>query len=254
MQRFFLYMSYNGKNYHGWQSQNNANSIQQETERCLSLLLRTDVKLTGAGRTDTGVHATFFTAHFDIKELLKKDQKKLLHKLNNFLPEDIAVFDIRQVVPEAHSRFDAVSRTYQYYISGTKNPFKNDYRLKLPQNTYEKLSLDLMNEACKILFSYDDFSSFCKSGTQTKTKLCRILQADVCQSEDEMMITIKADRFLRNMVRAISGTLIDVGLQKITLKEFHEIIKSKTRTRAGTSVPAKGLFLCHIAYKKDIFI
>lgn len=251
--RFFLYLSYNGSRFCGWQMQNNADSVQQTLTQKLSLLLKEDISLTGAGRTDTGVHASFFVAHFDTVNLGGYTLSDFLHKANSFLGNDIHLFDIRQVQPDAHARFDATSRTYEYYISGTKDPFKHPFRYKLPLTVFNNLDVGLMNKACEALFNYTDFSSFSKVGTQTKTNNCHIFEATVFKKGEVLIFRIKADRFLRNMVRAIAGTLLDVGMQKISIADFCQIIESKNRSMAGMSAPAKGLFLTHIEYPDSIF-
>ncbi|MDD3877698.1 MAG: tRNA pseudouridine(38-40) synthase TruA [Bacteroidales bacterium] len=254
MARFFLFLSYNGEKFNGWQSQKNAVSLQESIEKCLSLILREDIKLTGAGRTDTGVHASFYTAHFDSKNLIAEEFKNFLHKTNNFLPDDIYISDIKQVSNNANARYDALSRTYEYHITGTKNPFKNNFQFQIALTSFNSISLDLMNEACQKLLLYTDFSSFSKSGTQTKTNECKIMEAFCISKDYEIIFHIKANRFLRNMVRAIAGTLLEVGLKKITINDFCSIIESKNRCKAGMSVPAKGLFLVNIEYPDYIYI
>lgn len=239
-------MSYKGIRYHGWQIQPNAVTVQEVVEKALATLLQEEIALTGAGRTDTGVHASFFVTHFNSanREL---DNNDFIYNLNRFLPVDIAVHSIHKVPEDAHARFDAVSRTYKYYISREKNPFMEDtaYLFLYP------LDVDKMNEAARILFDYTDFSSFSKLHTQAKTNHCKILQA-VWQEEGTMLIfTIKADRFLRNMVRAIVGTLLEVGKGKLDSRDFRKIIEAKDRRKAGTSVPAHGLFLVDIAYPEN---
>jgi len=254
MARFFLYLSYNGTNYNGWQSQKNAPSVQDTLTRCLSLSLREDILLTGAGRTDAGVHASFFVVHLDSEKLINLSFANFLHKINSFLPDDIHVFDIRRVTNQAHARFDALSRTYEYFATGRKDPFKNSFQMKLPSSTFEKLNVEIMNTACEKLFDYNDFSCFAKTGTQTKTNICKIFEANVKSVDGELVFRIKADRFLRNMVRAIFGTLLDVGTQKISIEDFCRIIESKNRGKAGNSVPAKALFLKEIDYPASLFL
>lgn len=248
--RYFIQLSYKGTNYHGWQIQPNAISVQEILTKAFSTILREEIEITGAGRTDTGVHASYFIAHFDSeKENLNLD-KKLIFKLNSYLPKDIAIYKILAVHPEAHARFDANSRTYYYYIHQQKDPFLLETSYYLPQ----KLDIDLMNKACELLFQFNDFTSFSKLHTDVKTNNCIIKKAFWTQDYYKLKFTITADRFLRNMVRAIVGTLIDIGKKKITLEDFIQIIENKNRSDAGISVPAQGLFLANITYHKNIFI
>ena len=244
--RFFIELSYNGKNYHGWQIQPNAVSVQETVENALSLLLGEDLSIVGAGRTDTGVHAKQMFAHFDTNTNL--DSEQLVFKLNSFLPPDIAIHSIFEVQPEVHARFNATSRTYEYKIATKKDVFTNDLAYKHP------LSLDIMamNKACGILLAYTNFECFSKTNTDVKTFECNITEAYWKQNETELIFTITADRFLRNMVRAIVGTLINIGLHKLAVEDLHTIIKSKDRGQAGYSVPAHGLYLKHIEYPKSI--
>ena len=247
--RYFIKLGYNGKNYHGWQLQDNSVTVQQVLDEALSVLLKTEIRTTGAGRTDTGVHAREFFAHFDLEEQLT-DIPSLIFKLNSFLPHDISVYNIIYVKPEAHARFDAISRTYKYQISHLKDPFNNDFTYYL----YGPIDVEKMNRATAILFEYIDFSSFSKSGTQVKTNNCKISFAEWKNVSNMLIFTITADRFLRNMVRAIVGTLIDVGLGKLDEEDFRKIIESKDRSDAGYSVPARGLFLEKIEYPEDTFV
>lgn len=246
--RYFIEFSYNGKAYHGWQNQPNAISVQEVLEKALSTILRNKISVMGAGRTDTGVHASQMFAHFNHDETF--DLEDLIYKLNSFLPEDIAVRDLFVVKADAHARFDALSRTYKYKISNSKNVFENDfaYQLLLP------LDLELMNEACKILVQYTDFQSFSKSNTDVKTYNCKIKEANWTLNENLLVFTITADRFLRNMVRAIVGTMVNIGLGKLKPEALHDIIGSKDRGEAGFSVPAHGLFLVNITYPEAIKI
>ncbi len=246
IQRYFIQIRYKGTRYHGWQIQPNAITVQEVVEKALTTLLRESIAVTGAGRTDTGVHASFFMAHFDSSNR-ELDNNDFLYKLNGILPVDIAVHSILNVPDNAHARFDAVSRTYKYYISREKNPFREDtaYRYLRP------LDVEKMNEAAQILFDYNDFSSFSKLHTQVKTHRCKILEAKWEKENTKLVFTIKADRFLRNMVRAIVGTLLEVGKGKMDDKDFRKIIEAKDRGKAGTSVPAYGLFLVDIAYPDD---
>ena len=244
--RYFLELSYNGKAYHGWQNQPNAISVQEVIEKGLSTLLRESIAIVGAGRTDAGVHAKQMFAHFDTD--LEVDEENLVFKLNSYLPKDIAIQNIFGVIPEAHARFDALSRTYLYRVSLEKDAFNynNAYYFK------GELDLDKMNEASKILFDYMDFECFSKTNTDVNTFNCKIMKAEWTQYENELHFVIKADRFLRNMVRAIVGTMINIGVGKIEVEELHNIIKSKNRSEAGFSVPAHGLYLTKIEYPKEI--
>lgn len=245
--RYFIELSYNGQAYHGWQYQPNANSVQEMLEKSLSSILGENIAIIGAGRTDTGVHAEQMFAHFDTEVELDEN---LEYKLNSFLPKDIAIHDIFKVRDAAHARFDAISRTYKYRISLKKNVFtyNNSYFLK------QNLEISKMQKASKILFQYKDFKCFSKSNTDVKTYYCNVMQCDWEEINNEIVLTIKADRFLRNMVRAIVGTMINIGLSKITIEDLHAIIKSKDRGEAGYSVPAHGLYLTQVEYPNDIRI
>lgn len=247
IQRYFLQLSYRGTSYHGWQVQPNAVSVQEVIERALSTLLREDIRVVGAGRTDTGVHASFFVLHFDTSKG-NIDAEPLVYKLNRFLPHDIAVQKLWKVKNDAHARFDAISRTYQYIISVKKNPFLTD--LNYTYTGY--LDVDKMNQAAKVLFEFDDFTSFSRLHTDVKTNICKIFQAEWRKKESKLVFEIKADRFLRNMVRAIVGTLLEVGKGKLTIAEFRNIIVAKDRGAAGASAPAQGLFLVNIEYPEEI--
>lgn len=240
--RYFIEFSYCGKNYFGYQIQPREISVQQELEKALSTLLRQEIKTTGAGRTDTGVHATKMFAHFDTD--IKPDQN-LVYKLNSFLPDDIAVKKIFEVKDDFHARFNATYRTYEYYISSEKNPFTQDSSWQMWRR---KLDIDQMNEACKILFEYEDFTSFAKLHTDSKTNNCKIYKAIWEQKGTEMKFTISADRFLRNMVRAIVGTMVEIGNGKIKPEDLRKIIEKKDRNSAGTSAPPQGLFLVDVGY------
>lgn len=244
--RYFLELSYNGKNYHGWQNQPNAISVQEVVEKSLSTLLNQSIAIVGAGRTDAGVHAKQMFAHFDTDVLFQV--KDLVYKLNSFLPTDIAILDILEVQPDAHARFHAVSRAYLYRISLKKDVFNYD------DSYYLKHDLDIMKmkEATKILFEYIDFQCFSKTNTDVNTYNCNIMTAEWHLVENELQFHIKADRFLRNMVRAIVGTLINVGLRKLEVEDLHNIIASKSRSEAGFSVPAHGLYLTEVVYPETI--
>ncbi|WP_298903781.1 tRNA pseudouridine(38-40) synthase TruA [uncultured Psychroserpens sp.] len=243
--RFFIELSYNGKAYHGWQNQPDAISVQEVLENALSLLLKQTISIVGAGRTDAGVHASQMFAHFDTEEDFPEH---FIFKLNSFLPKDIAITAIFRVTEEAHARFDALSRTYHYRLSTQKNVFNFDYAYALQK----QLDMDLMNKACDILLQYNDFQCFSKVNTDVKTYTCKLMKARWTVENNELLFTVKADRFLRNMVRAIVGTLINIGLGKIELEHLHSIIKSKNRSEAGFSVPAHGLYLTSIEYPEHI--
>ena len=244
--RYFIEISYQGTNYHGWQSQPNASTVQEIIENCLSKITNNSIKLLAAGRTDSGVHANQMFAHFDINEKIN-DKNSFIHKTNSFLPSDIAVKNLLQVEDDSHARFDALSREYEYHISLKKTPFEID-----KSYLYKKtLDLNKMNKCCDILLQYTDFKSFSKSKTDVKTYDCQIFKAKWVLNGDSLIFKIKADRFLRNMVRAIVGTLIEVGLGKINQKDFKVIIEKKDRQLAGFSVPAHGLYLKKIEYNWD---
>jgi tRNA pseudouridine38-40 synthase len=244
--RYFIEFAYDGKAYHGWQRQPNARSVQQTMEEAMSTLLRADVQLVGAGRTDAGVHARQLYAHFDFEGPL--DTMDLAHRMNAFLPEDISVSKIYQVVPNAHARFDALERTYEYRVVQHKDPFLRDWA----HYVYLPLNVDAMNEACKELLKHTDFECFSKSNTDVKTYICHLKHAQWTRGGDTLIFTITADRFLRNMVRAIVGTLLDVGLGKSAPESVNSIIKSRDRAEAGVSVPAKGLYLTRILYTETL--
>ena len=240
--RYFIKLAYNGTNYHGWQVQPNASSVQETLNKALSIILNEEINIMGAGRTDTGVHAKEMFAHFDYAPTLEIDS--VLHKLNSYLPKDIVIYDIIPVHNEAHARFDAKKRTYNYYITSVKDVFSQEECWYYHQN----LDVELMNQAAKILLNHTDFQCFSKVNTDVNTFNCTISEAHWTQENNQLIFTISADRFLRNMVRAIVGTLVNVGLQKITLSEFNSIIENKNRNEAGFSVPAQGLFLTKIDY------
>ncbi|MBT8271504.1 MAG: tRNA pseudouridine(38-40) synthase TruA [Flavobacteriaceae bacterium] len=244
--RYFVELSYNGKAYHGWQNQPNAVTVQEVLEHAFSTLMGKTVNLVGAGRTDTGVHALQMIAHFDWGEIINIED--LIYKLNSFLPNDIVIHDIFRVKDECHARFDAISRTYKYRISTSKNAFTVDeaYCFKT------RLDLDKMNTGSKVLLNHKDFQCFSRTKSDVKTYTCHIKQADWRKQDDELVFTIRADRFLRNMVRAIVGTLIEVGLGKMSIEGLENVIKSKDRSQAGASVPAHGLYLVQVEYPKSI--
>ncbi len=250
MQRYFIYLAYEGTNYHGWQVQPNGVSVQECLQKALSTLLRVETEVVGAGRTDAGVHAKLMVAHFD-SEREDLNLALLTDKLNRLLPPDISVYRVCKVHPEAHARFDALSRTYKYYITSVKSPFNRHLKWRM----HGSLNYELMNEAAKILFEYTDFTSFSKLHTDVKTNNCKIMQAEWIQEDETTWVfTIKADRFLRNMVRAVVGTLVEVGRGKISIEEFRKVIEQKDRCKAGASVPGHALFLVDIEYPAETFI
>lgn len=245
--RYFISLSYDGGRYHGWQIQPNGISVQEVLNKALSTLLREPVEVTGAGRTDAGVNASLMVAHFDTSRIVDDN---LTYKLNKFLPQDIAIHSVRPVRDDAHARFSATSRTYIYYILTEKSPFE-PYAYRFPQ----PLDFDRMNEAAQTLLNYTDFTSFSKLHTDTKTNNCCVTYACWEQvSPIKWKFTITADRFLRNMVRAIVGTLLDVGRGTLTLAQFQQVIEKKDRCSAGSSVPGNALFLTDIAYPEELFL
>ena len=248
MFRYFIQLSYDGTNYHGWQIQKNATSVQEALQVALSKVLKAPVQLCGAGRTDTGVHAREMFAHFDHPVGIT-DTVKLVHQLNGILAQDVAIDRIDQVTVEAHARFDAVRRRYVYKLIQQKDPF-------LINKAYyfcPELNMELMNRAAAILLEYTDFTSFSKLHTDTNTNDCKITHAQWKPISNGMEFTIEADRFLRNMVRAIVGTLINIGTGKMDVAQLRQIIESKNRSNAGYSVPAHGLYLDRVYYPEHIF-
>jgi len=242
LQRYFIELSYDGTNYHGWQVQPNAVTVQEVLDRALATILRTPIETVGCGRTDTGVHATEFFAHYEVGSSMTID--KVVHSLNGILPSDIAIKNIFPVDGEMHARFSATLRSYQYHIHFNKDPFKHGYSWLLR----DEPDIDLMNQAAQIIMQYTDFSCFSKSNTQVKTNNCKISRAEWLRTDDGMVFHISADRFLRNMVRAVVGTLLMVGRKEVTPEGIREIINSKDRSNAGTSVPACGLYLTEVKY------
>lgn len=240
--RYFIELSYKGTNYHGWQIQPDASSVQEEITKALATILQEKILLVGAGRTDAGVHASQMFAHVDTVKKLTDDY---VHKLNAILPNDIVIKSIKEVSDETHARFDAVSRTYEYRILLGRDPFLLETTWQLHQ---KNLQIEKMNEAANLLFKYEDFESFSKVKTDVNTFNCSIMKAVWTLEDKHLIFHIKANRFLRNMVRAIVGTLIEVGLGKKTVEDFRKIIESKKRSEAGLSVPAKGLFLTEVCY------
>jgi tRNA pseudouridine38-40 synthase len=249
--RYFIELAYNGRNYHGWQIQPNAISVQETLQKAINTLCKQEVKLIGCGRTDTGVHAKEFFAHINLDlAAVKLSPMQLSYKLNRFLQQDIAIRRIFEANQEAHSRFHALSRTYEYRLRLTKSPFDREITYL---SNYPNLDFEKMNLAAARLFNYHDFSSFSKTGTDVKTNNCKIMYAKWEKEGDVWIFRIQADRFLRNMVRAIVGTLLEVGREKISLDDFESIIKSKNRNNAGWSVPAEGLALVKIEYPDWIY-
>ena len=241
--RYFVWFGYDGAAYHGWQIQPNGNSVQEELQKGLSTLLREEISVTGAGRTDAGVHARVMVAHFDTEKAL--DCRQLAYKLNRLLPQDIAVDRVEQVSDDLHARFSATSRTYHYYIHTRKDPFRRAYSCEM----HYDLDFAKMNEAGRILTTYEDFGAFCKAHSDVKTTLCQVTKAEWIQTSDSSWyVEITANRFLRNMVRAVVGTLIDVGRGRLSIDDFKKVIEGKQRSEAGESMPANALFLEEIVY------
>ncbi|WP_435254367.1 tRNA pseudouridine(38-40) synthase TruA [Tenacibaculum sp. A30] len=240
--RYFIELAYNGKNYHGWQVQPHAISVQEVINKAISTILRQEVNIVGAGRTDAGVHASQMFAHFDVESPLNDN---FTYKLNAILPDDVVIFNTTLVHNDAHARFDANSRSYEYKIWLGRNPFLLETSWQLH---HQQLNIELMNKAATILYEYEDFECFSKVKTDVNTFNCTVTNAEWVMKGNELTFHISANRFLRNMVRAIAGTLIDVGLEKITIDDFKKIIESKNRSNAGVSVPAKGLFLTAVTY------
>lgn len=250
--RYFLRIAYNGTDYHGWQIQKNAHSVQQEIENALFCILgQKHTPITGAGRTDTGVHAKKYYAQFDLDTLLSDIQlDQLVYRLNHLTPHSIGIYEAFVVNPMAHARFSALTRTYNYYICRDHDPFAvgYSYRLTIP------LNIELMNIAANDILLYSDFTCFAKTGTQTKTNLCQVTESIWSVNDNYLVYTTTANRFLRNMVRAMVGTLIEVGKEKLSIDQFNQILKHGTRSDAGQSVPACGLFLTEITYPENIRI
>lgn len=250
MQRYFIYLAYEGTNYHGWQVQPNGISVQECLQKALSTLLRTPMEVVGAGRTDAGVHAKLMVAHFDFEGTMM-GLPQLADKLNRLLPHDISVYKVCEVKPDAHARFDAVSRTYKYYVTNVKSPFNRHLKWRM----HTALDYAKMNEAARAMFDYIDFTSFSKLHTDVKTNNCKMMHAEWTQEDETTWVfTVQADRFLRNMVRAIVGTLVEVGSGKMSIEQFRQVIEQKDRCKAGASVPGQALFLVDIEYPSEIFI
>jgi tRNA pseudouridine38-40 synthase len=240
--RYFLELSYHGKNYYGWQIQPDVISVQEKITTALSTILREEITIVGAGRTDSGVHASQMYAHFDVDKDLDEN---FTYKLNAILPDDIVIYRTIKVSDEAHARFDAVSRSYEYKIWMGRNPFLLDTTWQL---NYKNINIEAMNAAAKLLYEYEDFECFSKVKTDVHTFNCEVTNAVWKLEGEELTFYVSANRFLRNMVRAIVGTLLDIGLGKKSVEDFRMIIESKNRSKAGVSVPAKGLFLTKVEY------
>lgn len=250
VQRHFIEISFKGTAYHGWQSQQNAITVQSVLEDAIRTITGEPVSVTGAGRTDAGVHASSFIAHFDSTSDKPADRGKFIYSINSVLPEDIAVKDIRQVIPDAHARYTAIERTYEYTIIKYRDPFLTETAWLFSPD----LDITAMNQAASLLPKFDDFTSFSKLHSNNKTNRCRISEATWSFMENKLIFRITADRFLRNMVRSIVGTLILVGSGKKDADEFVEIIRKKDRSSAGFSAPACGLSLVMIKYPEGIYI
>jgi tRNA pseudouridine38-40 synthase len=245
--RWFLYLSYNGTAYHGWQTQPNGISVQEVLERSMETLLRERVPVTGAGRTDSGVHARLMVAHFDTPGELPVG---FIQRLNSILPKDIAVHQVRAVVPDAHARFDATARFYEYHVHTGKNVFAENQSVRLVHTPdFEK-----MNQAAAMLMEYADFTSFSKLHTDAKTNICKLITARWEPSDTGWVFTIGADRFLRNMVRSVVGTLLEVGYERMTFDELRRVVEALDRCKAGVSMPAHGLYLTGVEYPEKIFL
>lgn len=247
LRRYFIELSYLGTNYHGWQIQPNAITVQEKINEALKTLFKSDIMITGCGRTDSGVHAKEFYAHIDLDmDSISFPQNQLEYKLNSILDDDIAIHCVFEVESESHSRFDATARTYEYHLTTRKDVFRKDLSYFLP---FRNVDFKMMNEAAQIIKEYEDFECFSKTGTDVNTFNCQISHAKWVEKEEGLWIfTIRADRFLRNMVRAIVGTLLEVGRGQMSLMELRKVIESKDRSNAGWSVPGKGLFLTKVEY------
>jgi len=245
--RYLLSLAYNGTNYHGWQKQHNAHTVQQELDNRLSLLLGENIETLGCGRTDTGVHAKVYYAHFDCSKPIA-DFDKMIFKLNQMLPDDIAVFDCIAVKDEFNARFDAAWRAYEYHITKVPDPFAK----QLAWYQYGNLQIDKMNEAAALLLQHKDFECFSKVHTQVNNFNCEVMLAEWSAIDNKIIFSIRANRFLRNMVRAIVGTLVEVGRNNITIEQLGQILNSRNRSEAGQSVPAHGLFLTAVYYPQQL--
>ncbi len=245
-QRYFIHFAFKGTHYHGWQIQPNAVTVQSVLDKVMSIVIREKIVTTGAGRTDTGVHAKFFMAHFDSENTQLENDPGLIYRLNSLLPSDIAVYRIFKVTEHSHARFDAISRTYDYHISRINDPFTKEYSWYI----YDRLNFEKMSEAAAWLESVKDFTSFSKSHSNVRTNICRIFYSKWDDYGDGLIFSIKADRFLRNMVRAIAGTMIIIGRDKMEISDFKTIVEKKIKF--SYTAPAHGLFLTNIEYHVNI--
>ena len=249
--RYFLELSYNGSAYFGWQRQPRQQSVQQTLEEALSTLLREQISVTGAGRTDTGVHASYYVAHFDATQPLT-DLDQVVYKLNRILPHDISIFAVQPVADDTHARFNAREREYHYYIDPHKNPFTR--HITWAYNYSTPLDIERMNRAAAVLLEFEDFTSFAKLNSNNKTNICHIFRAEWTRdAQGVLCFTIRADRFLRNMVRAVVGTLVDVGRGRHSVEDFRDIIASRDLSRSSGGAPASGLFLADVTYPDEVF-
>jgi tRNA pseudouridine38-40 synthase len=243
--RFFIHLAYNGSLYHGWQVQENASTVQQLITQAIEMIWKVQINLVGCGRTDTGVHAKDFYAHFDLEDDRTQEQlDELAFRLNRYLADDIVIFKIFPVPADLHARFSAISRTYKYYVHNRKDPFLND----ISWFVHSPCDVKIMNEGAALLLGTMDYTSFSKLHSSAKTNICTVTKAEWERVDHQLIFTITADRFLRNMVRAIVGTLMELGQGKISLEDLRKIIEGKDRSLAGESVPAKGLFLTEVRY------
>lgn len=242
--RYFIWFNYDGTRYHGWQIQPNGITVQGELQRCLTTVLRHPIEVTGAGRTDTGVHARQMVAHFDW-ELPPIDCQQLAYRLNRMLPPDISVQKVEEVAPDMHARFSATSRTYHYYFTTQRDPFCRQYACQL----HYSLDRQLMDEACRVMLEYNDFAAFCKSHSDARTTLCNLTECQIIDQDDtHFYLRITANRFLRNMVRAVVGTLMEVGRGRMSISQLRNVIENGSRSDAGESMPAHALFLENVRY------
>lgn len=248
--RYFIELAYNGTGFHGWQTQENAPTIQEEIEEKLTTIFRKPMAIMGCGRTDTGVHAKQYFAHFDTEETLPISEEDLAHKLNAMLHIGIAINRIFPVSEDAHARFSAIKRSYQYRITTVKHPFETEtaYRFNIP------IDISAMNKACQLMLGEKDFGCFCKANADNHTDICTVYMAEWKQIDQLITFNVIANRFLRNMVRAIVGTLLEVGQGRMSLEEFQTVLNSKDRTKAGRSVPAHGLYLTAVEYPPEIVL
>lgn len=243
--RYFLSLAYDGTNYHGWQIQPNANTVQQVLNESLSKILREDINVVGCGRTDTGVHASYFVLHFDVENSVE-DIGKFLYHLNAVLPSDISVYEMKEVDIEKHARFGAVAREYHYFFTKNHHPFLNKYAHRLIQLP----DVEILKAAANIIQQNTDFESFCKAHAANKTNICYVSESEWIETEDLLIYRIKADRFLRNMVRALTGTMLEIGLGKRKIEELQTLFEAKDRIKAGMSVDPEGLFLTGVWYER----